>query len=309
LSWTDTLLLHRHIRTKFGREKVPMAFYAHWNFRLRVNYNMKNNKVHLGFVDSDERLTKLSSLLEIVEAKHVDDVRISRAKATVDAIIMLETINYDVMDAVVKSLAQSSDYSLDVFDAHELAFDILCDLPLSHGSIQSLEAHLPLSPIGEIVPRKTDYAPMVDDPENVDPIPAFDNTLVTGDVKYGGDGHRCVAIARECLARGLWDGQSKFHVCGDVSDMHKRMMFNNHNPYICGLSRYPGQTFCYMNLNDLPHDAHITVPPFAAADDDTQELPELKADDAICVHCSLFTATHGNLCSVCVDLQEVDNGD
>jgi len=138
--------------------------------------------------------------------------------------------------AVADSLSQAhKNVPIDsVLDCWERSLDFIADMPIPY---RVVESESPIKKEGSQL--------------------EFDNRLVTGDVKYGGDWHRCLEIARACLEKSLWDGESKLHICGDIQAIHRHIFFIHEEPFVAALySTKPysndATVFCYLNIMDIP---------------------------------------------------------
>lgn len=94
----------------------------------------------------------------------------------------------------------------------------------------------------------------------VDITPAFQNHLVTGDIKNQGEWHRCLVIARELRTKQLWGGVLPLHICGDVSAIHYQLSVHGQLPY---MKLVGNQWHCYLDA--------------AAANTPVSETPSVEA--------------------------------
>lgn len=156
----------------------------------------------------------------------------------------------------------------EILAAWEQSLDFIADLPIPY---RVIEAEFP---IGVIVPKKCKCGNDLkvseelargfcvhcanawhDEPES-SPIPAFDNSLVTGDIRNQGEWHRCIVIARKLLEKSLWDGDCKLHICGDVDEMHRQISLMDKEPFVGKFYTHEydndGTAFAYLNIMDVP---------------------------------------------------------
>jgi len=175
------------------------------------------------------------------------------AKTALIIALQDECISEQKLFAVADSLSQAHKRVgiKPVLYCWEQALDFIADMPIPYRVVGNVESE---SPIGTIIPKK-DVAEAETKPV------AFDNRLVTGDVKYGGDWHRCIEIARACYEKSLWDGKLKLHICGDIQAMHRHIFFMHEEPFVGRKYAHTydnnGTLFCYINILDIP--AHMLM--------------------------------------------------